>query len=49
MKVTNSKQLSTYLKDVRLNMKYSQSKVGKKVGIRQDIVSNFEQNPDSTK
>ena len=49
MKVTNSKQLSTYLKDARLNMRLSQSKVGSKVGIRQDTVSSFEQNPDSTK
>ncbi|MBL4816293.1 MAG: transcriptional regulator [Shewanella sp.] len=49
MKVTNSKQLSAYLKDTRLNMKLSQSKVGSKVGIRQDTVSSFEQNPDSTK
>ena len=49
MKVTNSKQLSAYLKDARLNMKLSQSKVGSKVGIRQDTVSSFEQNPDSTK
>lgn len=49
MKMTNSKQLSAYLKDARLNMKLSQSKVGSKVGIRQDTVSIFEQNPDSTK
>jgi HTH-type transcriptional regulator / antitoxin HipB len=49
MKVTNAKQLSTYLKDTRLNMKLSQSKVGNKVGIRQDTVSSFEQNPESTK
>ncbi|GIU43843.1 transcriptional regulator [Shewanella sairae] len=49
MKVTNSKQLSAYLKDARLNMKLSQSKVASKVGIRQDTVSSFEQNPDSTK
>jgi len=49
MKVTNSKQLSSYLKDVRLTTGLSQSKVGNKVGIRQDTVSNFEQNPDSTK
>ncbi|WP_192021938.1 helix-turn-helix domain-containing protein [Shewanella sp. WPAGA9] len=49
MKVTNSKQLSAYLKDARLNMKLTQSKVASKVGIRQDTVSSFEQNPDSTK
>lgn len=49
MKVTTSKQLSNYLKDARLAMKLSQSKVASKVGIRQDTVSSFEQNPDSTK
>jgi HTH-type transcriptional regulator/antitoxin HipB len=49
MKVTNSKQLSAYIKDTRLNLLESQSKVAKKVGIRQDTVSSFEQNPDSTK
>ncbi|QSX37555.1 helix-turn-helix domain-containing protein [Shewanella sedimentimangrovi] len=49
MKVTTSKQLSNYLKDARLAMKLSQSKVANKVGIRQDTVSSFEQNPDSTK
>lgn len=49
MKVTNAKQLSTYLKDARLNEQLSQSKVASKVGIRQDTVSSFELNPDSTK
>lgn len=49
MKVTNSKQLSVCLKEARLHLKLTQSKVGKKIGIRQDTVSNFEQNPDSTK
>ncbi|EQC00746.1 helix-turn-helix domain-containing protein [Photorhabdus temperata] len=49
MKVTNSKQLSVYLKDVRLTQKLTQGKVASKVGIRQDTVSSFEQHPDSTK
>jgi HTH-type transcriptional regulator/antitoxin HipB len=49
MKVTNAKQLSAYLKDTRLNEQLSQSKVASKVGIRQDTVSSFELNPDSTK
>jgi HTH-type transcriptional regulator/antitoxin HipB len=49
MKVTNAKQLSVYLKDARLNEHLSQSKVASKVGIRQDTVSSFELNPDSTK
>ncbi|MEZ9139983.1 MULTISPECIES: helix-turn-helix domain-containing protein [unclassified Shewanella] len=49
MKVTNSKQLSAFLKDTRLNMKLPQTKVASSVGIRQDTVSSFEKNPDSTK
>lgn len=49
MKITNSKQLSAYLKDTRQAMKLSQSKVADTVGIRQDTVSNFEIKPDSTK
>ncbi|MCH1931509.1 helix-turn-helix domain-containing protein [Shewanella sp. A25] len=49
MKVTTPKQLSNYLKDVRLSQKLSQTKVASKVGIRQDTVSSFEQNPASTK
>lgn len=49
MKVTTTKQLSAYLKDVRFTKKLSQGKVASKVGIRQDTVSNFELHPDSTK
>ncbi|MBP6121657.1 MULTISPECIES: helix-turn-helix domain-containing protein [Providencia] len=49
MKVTNTRQLSAYMKDVRETKKLSQSKVASKVGIRQDTVSNFELSPDSTK
>ncbi|MDN4502517.1 helix-turn-helix domain-containing protein [Alteromonadaceae bacterium BrNp21-10] len=49
MKVTNSRQLSAYIKDIRLNQKQSQTDAAKKVGIRQDTISSFELNPDSTK
>ncbi|MDK3009124.1 helix-turn-helix domain-containing protein [Providencia rettgeri] len=49
MKVTNTRQLSAYMKDVRETKKLSQSKVASKVGIRQDTVSSFELSPDSTK
>ncbi|EFB70683.1 DNA-binding helix-turn-helix protein [Providencia rustigianii DSM 4541] len=49
MKVTNTRQLSAYMKDVRETNKLSQSKVASKVGIRQDTVSSFELSPDSTK
>lgn len=49
MKVTNSTQLSAYLKDIRQTRKLSQGKVANKVGIRQDTVSSFERNADATK
>ena len=49
MKVTSAKQLSAYIKDARLSQKLSQGKVAGKVGIRQDTVSSFELNPESTK
>ena len=49
MKVTNSIQLSAYLKDIRQTRKLSQEKVACKVGIRQDTVSSFERNADATK
>ena len=49
MKITSTKQLSAYLKDVRSDEGLSQSDVANKVGIRQDTVSSFELRPDSTK
>ncbi|MDY0927697.1 MULTISPECIES: helix-turn-helix domain-containing protein [Pantoea] len=49
MKITNAKQLSAYLKDVRQSEHLSQGKVANKVGIRQDTVSNFELQPGTTK
>ncbi|WP_375056596.1 helix-turn-helix domain-containing protein [Zobellella sp. DQSA1] len=49
MKITNAKQLSAYLRDVRLSEDLSQGKVANKVGIRQDTVSNFELQPGTTK
>lgn len=49
MKVTSAKQLSACLKDVRRSQKLSQGKVADRVGIRQDTVSCFEINPESTK
>lgn len=49
MKITNAKQLSAYLRDVRLSEDLSQGKVASKVGIRQDTVSSFELQPGSTK
>ncbi|WP_406665338.1 helix-turn-helix domain-containing protein [Gallaecimonas sp. GXIMD1310] len=49
MKITNAKQLSAYLRDVRLSDDLSQGKVASKVGIRQDTVSSFELQPGTTK
>ncbi|ERK07696.1 HipB protein [Serratia fonticola AU-P3(3)] len=49
MKITNAKQLSIYLRDVRLAENLSQEKVASRVGIRQDTVSNFELQPGTTK
>ncbi len=49
MKVTSAKQLSACIKDARRLQKQSQGKVASKVGIRQDTVSSFELNPESTK
>lgn len=49
MNITSAKQLSAYLRDVRLAQKRSQGKVAERVGIRQDTVSSFELNPGATK
>lgn len=49
MKITNAKQLSVYLRDIRLAENLSQEKVASRVGIRQDTVSNFELQPGTTK
>ncbi|WP_022941965.1 helix-turn-helix domain-containing protein [Psychromonas hadalis] len=49
MKISTTKQLSAYLKDVRLDSELSQTDVAKKVGVRQDTVSNFELRSGTTK
>ena len=49
MKITTAQQLSGVIKEYRSNSKLSQSDVAKKIGIRQDTISNFENNPGSTK
>ena len=48
-KITNAKQLSTELRNIRRSKKLSQTDISKKVGIRQDTVSKFEQASESTK
>lgn len=49
MKITSAKQLSSYLKDRRLTESLSQAKVASKIGIRQDTVSSFELQPETTR
>ena len=49
MNITSAKQLSACLRDIRLAQQRSQSKVASRVGIKQDTVSSFELNPESTK
>ncbi|WP_158782729.1 helix-turn-helix domain-containing protein [Pantoea sp. BAV 3049] len=49
MKITSPRQLSIYLKDLRKSQKISQRSVASHVVIRQDTLSKFELNPDTTK
>lgn len=49
MKITTAQQLSSVLKQNRTTRQQSQTDVAKQVGIRQDTVSSFEKNPNSTK
>ena len=49
MKISTTKQLGAYLKDVRLDNEFSQTDVAKKVGLRQGTVSSFELRAGSTK
>ena len=49
MKITTAQHLSSVLKESRTANKLSQSEVAKRVGMRQDTVSNFEKYPESTR
>ena len=49
MRITSSKQLSNYVKDSRKRCNLSQSTIAKKVGIKQDTVSKFELDADTTR
>ncbi len=49
MKITSPRQLAIYLRDLRKTQKISQTTLANKVGIKQDTISKFEQNPDGTK
>lgn len=48
MKITSPKQLAIFLKDLRRTQKLTQADIAKRVGIRQDTISKFENNPDTT-
>lgn len=49
MKITSPKQLAIYMIDIRKTQKLSQTTLASQVGIKQDTLSKFEQNPDTTK
>ncbi|MEG3133634.1 helix-turn-helix domain-containing protein [Rouxiella sp. T17] len=49
MKITSPKQLAIHLKDLRKTQKISQAAIASRVGIKQDTLSKFELNPDTTK
>lgn len=49
MKVTSARQLSHLLQDQRKKQGQSQSIVARKVGLRQDTVSKFENSPDGSR
>lgn len=48
MLVTSPKQLAIHLRDDRKSKKLSQTKVADPVGLKQDTVSKFEVNPETT-
>ena len=49
MKITSAKQLSVALRNERKSAQCSQTVIANKTGLRQDTVSSFENNPESTK
>ncbi|EKY4195867.1 helix-turn-helix domain-containing protein [Vibrio harveyi] len=49
MLITSPKQLAIYLRDERKSRNLSQNKVADPVGIKQDTVSKFELNPETTR
>lgn len=48
MKITSPEQLAVFLKDTRKRRKQTQEALAEKVGLRQDTISKFENNPDKT-
>ncbi|GGB31527.1 transcriptional regulator [Oceanisphaera marina] len=49
MKVTSARQLSYILQDQRKQQGQSQTVIARKVGLRQDTVSKFENTPEGTR
>ncbi|MDK9756655.1 helix-turn-helix domain-containing protein [Vibrio sp. D173a] len=49
MLITSSKQLAIHLRDERKSKNLSQVKVADPVGLKQDTVSKFEVNPETTR
>ncbi|HHF3260869.1 helix-turn-helix domain-containing protein [Vibrio parahaemolyticus] len=48
MLITSSRQLAIHLRDERKHKNLSQTKVADPVGLKQDTVSKFELNPETT-
>lgn len=49
MLITSSRQLAIHLRDERKSKNLSQNKVADPVGLKQDTVSKFEVNPETTR
>ncbi|HAV1378780.1 TPA: helix-turn-helix domain-containing protein [Vibrio parahaemolyticus] len=49
MLITSPKQLAIHLRDERKHNKLSQAKVADPVGLKQDTISKFEVNPETTR
>ena len=49
MIISSAKDLAIYLNDKRKQLKMSQSEVADLVGLKQDTISKFENNPDNTR
>lgn len=49
MIISSAKDLALYLNDKRKQLKMSQSEVADLVGLKQDTISKFENNPDNSR
>ena len=49
MYIRSPKELALFIIDQRKKLKLSQSEVGKLIGVKQQTISDFENNPETTK